>query len=108
GNAALTWLTRFPLDGLKLEEPFVRGLATDPKACALLEAVCGMAGAFDLEIVAEGVETEEQAAILARLGCDVAQGYLFSRPVPAARIDELLVPAPPRTAATAGATPGHA
>ncbi|MEA2218723.1 MAG: hypothetical protein QOJ35_1349 [Solirubrobacteraceae bacterium] len=117
GNAALTWLTRFPLDGLKLEAPFVRGLGTDPKAPALLEAVCGMAAAFDLEVVAEGVETEEQAAILGRYGCDVAQGYLFSRPVPAAQIDELLAsssspsPSPAvaiAAAAGAPATPRHA
>jgi diguanylate cyclase (GGDEF)-like protein/excisionase family DNA binding protein len=106
GNAALSWLTRFPLDGLKLEAPFVAGLGTDPKVRPLLEAVCGMAAAFDMQVVAEGVETEEQAAILAELGCAFAQGYLFSRPVTAGQLDPMLAAAPPRRAGTIG--DGHA
>ena len=104
GNAALTWLTRFPLAGLKLEAPFVRRLGEDPDVRRLLEAVCGMAAAFELEVVAEGVESEEQAAILASLGCTVAQGYLFSPPVPASGLEAMLASALPR-AADAG-TPG--
>jgi PAS domain S-box-containing protein/diguanylate cyclase (GGDEF)-like protein/excisionase family DNA binding protein len=96
GNAALTWLTRFPLTGLKLEAPFVRGLGADPKVRRLLEAVCRMAAAFDLAVVAEGVESEEQVTILEGLGCEVAQGYLFSRPVPAAQLEGMLATALPR------------
>jgi excisionase family DNA binding protein len=107
GNASLSWLTRFPLDGLKLEAPFVRGLGGDRKVRSLLKAACGMAAAFDLEVVAEGVESEEQATILEELGCQTAQGYLFSRPVPASRLDALLRSAlPPRTAAVAGRAGG--
>jgi diguanylate cyclase (GGDEF)-like protein/excisionase family DNA binding protein len=104
GNAALTWLTRFPLAGLKLEAPFVRGLGEDPSVRRLLGAVCGMAAAFELEIVAEGVESEEQATILSELGCEVAQGYLFSRPVPACGLETMLARALPRAASAA--TPG--
>ncbi|MDX6679907.1 MAG: hypothetical protein QOE31_3959 [Solirubrobacteraceae bacterium] len=103
GNAALSWLTRFPLDGLKLEAPFVGGLVTEPKLRSLLDAVCGMAKAFDLAVVAEGVETEEQAAILEGLGCHAAQGYLFSRPVPAAQLAPMLAAALPRALAIAPA-----
>lgn len=96
GNAALTWLTRFPLAGIKLEAPFVRGLGEDPNVRRLLEAVCGMAGAFDLAVVAEGVESEEQVTILEGLGCEVAQGYLFSRPLPASQLESMLARALPR------------
>ena len=105
GNAALTWLTRFPLSGLKLEGAVVRGLGTDPKVRALLDAVCGMAAAFELDVVAEGVEAEEQATILEELGCVVAQGYLFSRPVPAPQLEAMLGRAlpPAAPAASAGA-----
>ncbi len=96
GNAALSWLTRFPLDGVKLEAAFVGRLGSDPKVRSLLEAVCGMAAAFDLRVVAEGVETEEQAVTLEELGCAVGQGYLFSRPVPADRLEPVLAAALPR------------
>ena len=103
GNAALSWLTRFPLDGLKLEASFVAGLPTDAHVRPLLAAVCGMAQAFDLDVVAEGVETEDQAAILEQFGCTVAQGYLFSRPVPASQLAPMLAAALPRTLALAPA-----
>ena len=106
GNAALTWLTRFPLAGLKLEAPFVRGLGEDPAVRRLLEAVRGMAAAFELEVVAEGVESEEQATILSELGCEVAQGYLFSRPVPASGLETMLARAlPPAAHAKSPAAP---
>jgi excisionase family DNA binding protein len=90
GSSALSWLTRFPIDGLKLDAAYVRRLATDPKVRSLLGAVCSMAAAFDIQVVAVGVETEEQAAILEDFGCDLAQGYLFSRPVPASRLRVIL------------------
>jgi diguanylate cyclase (GGDEF)-like protein/excisionase family DNA binding protein len=106
GNAALSWLTRFPLDGLKLEAPFVNGLGDDPKNRSLLHAVCGMAAAFELEVVAEGVETEAQAAILEEAGCTVAQGYLFARPVPAGQLAGMLdARVPHATDATATEAP---
>ncbi|MEY2513164.1 MAG: hypothetical protein QOJ89_522, partial [bacterium] len=103
GNAALSWLTRFPLDGLKLEAAFVGGLGTEPHVRPLLDAVCGMAKAFGLDVVAEGVETEEQAAILEQLGCHAAQGYLFSRPVPASQLAPMLAAGLPRALALAPA-----
>lgn len=106
GNAALSWLTRFPLDGVKLEATFVAGLGSDRKVRPLLEAVCGMADAFDLQVVAEGVETEEQASILEELGCYVAQGYLFSRPVPAGQLAPFLAGGlAPVAVAVAGSVP---
>lgn len=89
-DAAVSWLTRFPLDGVKLEPDFVGRLGTDPAVRALLKAVCGMATAFEIKVMAEGVETEEQAAILEELGCQAAQGYLFCRPVSAGQLEPLL------------------
>lgn len=98
-DAAVSWLTRFPLDGVKLEPDFVGRLGLDPAVRALLKAVCGMATAFELKVVAEGVETEEQAAILEDLGCESAQGFLFSRPVQAGELEPLLAAGLPRLVA---------
>ncbi len=90
GESALSWLARFPLDGLKLDATYVSRLGAEPRIRSLLGAVCSMASAFDIQVVAAGVETEEQAAILEDFGCDLAQGYLFSRPVPAAQLRPML------------------
>jgi len=91
GSAALSWLTRFPLDGVKLDAAYIGRIGEDPKVGSLVGAVCAMAEAFGLQVVAVGVETEAQAATLAELGCDLAQGYLFSRPVPTAQLQPMLV-----------------
>ena len=95
GSSALSWLTRFPVDALKLDAAYVRRLAGDPQVRSLLGAVCAMAAAFDVQVVAVGVETDEQAAILEDFGCDYAQGHLFSRPVPASRLQVILADALP-------------
>ncbi len=107
GNASLSWLTRFPLDGLKLDATFVAALATDTKVRSLIEAIGGMARAFDLDVVAEGVETEEQATALEELHCQVAQGYLFGRPVPAGQLEATLASALPRASSRPGASPAQ-
>lgn len=99
GFSSLAYLKRFPLDELKIDKSFVDGLGTDPEDTAIVAAVMGMAHALDLGVVAEGVETADQAARLRTLGCDEAQGYYYGRPVPAEAIDELLVTG---TAAPAG------
>lgn len=105
GGSALSWLTRFPVDALKLDAAYVHRLSSDPKVRSLLGAVCAMAAAFDIQVVAVGVETEEQAAILEDFGCDLAQGYLFSRPVAASQLQVILaasLPGPAAVAAAAG------
>ena len=81
GYASLAYLRRLPLTGLKVDRSFVNGLGTDPEATAIVEAVCGIARGMSLELTAEGVETEEQLAELARIGYPRAQGYLFARPL---------------------------
>jgi diguanylate cyclase (GGDEF)-like protein len=92
GYSALSYLQRFPFDTLKIDRSFVQGVETEPASAALVRAIIGMAEALGLETVAEGVETEGQAAFLTGHGCRYAQGFLFSRPVSAGAIAALLQP----------------
>ncbi len=77
GYSSLSYLTRFPLDVLKLDRCFTRDVDTDPGAEGVVRAVVGMAHSLGLRVVAEGIDTEDQAQMLRRLGCDEGQGFLF-------------------------------
>jgi diguanylate cyclase (GGDEF)-like protein/PAS domain S-box-containing protein len=94
GYSSLSYLTRLPLDVLKVDRSFVGGLGVEPRDTAITEAIVAMSQALSLRVVGEGVETEQQLAELSRLGCDVAQGYYFSRPVPADEISVMLARGP--------------
>jgi diguanylate cyclase (GGDEF)-like protein/PAS domain S-box-containing protein len=94
GYSSLTYLRRFPVDGVKLDQSFVRGIGVDPGDAAIVEAVVGLAVALGKVCIAEGVETVDQADALTALGCDSAQGYLFSEPLTAEEVTELLVATP--------------
>lgn len=83
GYSSLERLQSFPVFKLKIDMSFVRGMDTHSGNCAIVTAVIGMAKALKLETVAEGVETEAQAALLTQLQCDEAQGYLYSKAIPA-------------------------
>jgi EAL domain-containing protein (putative c-di-GMP-specific phosphodiesterase class I) len=83
GYSSLAYLRRFPVDVLKLDRAFIEGLGTGAdttQARAIVRAVIEMAHALQLTLVAEGIETADQAAALRRLGCDLGQGFWFARP----------------------------
>lgn len=90
GYSSLAYLKRFPIDVLKIDKSFVAGLPEDAENEALVRAVVAMGRALELNVLAEGVETEAQLQLLARIGCDQYQGYLRSRPVPADAFLQLL------------------
>ena len=79
GYSALAYLQRLRIDRLKIDRSFVRGVDTDERQAALVRACIALGQALDLELVAEGVETEGQAAVLRKLGCETAQGWLYAR-----------------------------
>jgi diguanylate cyclase (GGDEF)-like protein/PAS domain S-box-containing protein len=87
GYSSLAYLRSFPVDVLKVDQSFIDGLGPDPEDSAIVAAIVNLAATLELDAIAEGVETEEQLELLRQLGCDEAQGYLFSRPLPA---DEML------------------
>ena len=88
GYSSLSYLKRFPIDIIKIDRSFVREITTDPDDAAITQAIISMAKNLKREVIAEGVETSDQASTLRREGCHLMQGYLFSRPLPA---DEFLV-----------------
>lgn len=90
GYSSLAQLKQLRFDVLKIDREFVRDLGNSPSGRAIVESIVGLAKSFDLDLVAEGVETEVAARALLELGCHRAQGYLFSRPVSAERCGELL------------------
>ncbi len=90
GYSSLSYLTHLPLDALKVDRSFVDGLGVKPRDSAITEAIIAMSRALSLEVIAEGVESARQADVLRRLGCDIAQGYWFSRPVSESSITALL------------------
>lgn len=91
GQSSLAYLQQLPADVLKIDQAFVRSLHhADSADHVLVETMIGLAHRLGFRVVAEGVETVEAADILTRLGCEEAQGFLFSRPIEAVRIDQLI------------------
>ena len=93
GYSSLSALQRFPIERLKIDRSFVAGVGGNGNDEALVSAIVALAKRLSIEVVAEGVETEEQARYLTELGCRELQGYLFSRPLPAAEAAVMLPPA---------------
>ncbi len=90
GYSSLGYVKRFPLSFLKIDRSFVAELGRNGRDAAIVSAIAEMARALGARVVAEGVETEEQLAGVRKLGCELAQGYLFARPLPPDEIDALL------------------
>jgi EAL domain-containing protein (putative c-di-GMP-specific phosphodiesterase class I) len=83
GYSSLIYLKRLPVSMLKIDQSFVRDMVNNADDLAIVEGVIGLANAFRLQVIAEGVETVEHGTMLLQLGCDLAQGYGISRPMPA-------------------------
>jgi EAL domain-containing protein (putative c-di-GMP-specific phosphodiesterase class I) len=91
GYSSLNYLKRFPIDTLKIDKTFVADVCRDPHDTAIVRAIITLGHALDLTVIAEGVETQEQLQYLSSLGCDVVQGFLFSKSLSAPAFEELLI-----------------
>jgi len=92
GHSSLAYLTRLPLDQLKIDRSFVRNIGLQATDSVIIQTIIGMGNNLGLEVLAEGVETEAQRAFLAAHGCRLCQGFLFGRPVPAEKFTLSLTP----------------
>jgi PAS domain S-box-containing protein/diguanylate cyclase (GGDEF)-like protein len=90
GYSPLTYLCDLPIDVVKIDRSFVSQLGQGTRDLSIVEAVISLARTLDLDVVAEGVETEDQAEMLRTLGCTYGQGYLFSRPIPTAELEDMI------------------
>ena len=94
GYSSLSYLRRFPVDMIKIDQSFVAGVCAEPQDEAIVGAVIRLAHEFGMSVVAEGVEEQRQRTAITKLGCDMAQGYLFARPMSADAIAGHLAGAP--------------
>ncbi|HLH39293.1 MAG TPA: EAL domain-containing protein [Bryobacteraceae bacterium] len=90
GYSSFSYLEALHFNSLKIDQSFVARVSLEPESHAIVDSIIRLAHALDMTVVAEGIETQEQAEVLAKLGCDAGQGYYFSRPVDAARAEEQL------------------
>ncbi len=91
GYSSLSYLTRLPLHELKIDQSFVRNLGLRPTDDVIVQTIIGMASTLGLDVIAEGVETEQQKNFLARHGCHLYQGYLLGRPMPVAELEAMVL-----------------
>jgi EAL domain-containing protein (putative c-di-GMP-specific phosphodiesterase class I) len=96
GYSGLSQIARLPIDALKIDRAFIANMTTSTEQMAIVSTIINLAKALNMFVVGEGVETEEQAKRLQALGCDQAQGYLFSHPVPVGQTAQLLAAPAPR------------
>jgi EAL domain-containing protein (putative c-di-GMP-specific phosphodiesterase class I) len=89
GYSSLSYLQRYPIDKIKIDRSFIANLGIERESVAVVQAIVKLARALRLDVIAEGVETTEQRDQLIDIGCEEIQGYLYSRPVDSARIDEM-------------------
>jgi EAL domain-containing protein (putative c-di-GMP-specific phosphodiesterase class I) len=90
GYSSLSYLSRFPVDSLKIDRSFIDEVASARSHASITAAIIAMGHSLNMEVVAEGVETEAQMAFLAQHGCDIVQGFFFSHPLPFADLREFM------------------
>lgn len=91
GYSSLSYLARFPLDELKIDRAFIKDIDEVPKQVTLIENIINLGKALNMSLVAEGVETREQAILLSNLNCDYIQGFHFYRPQPKQELESVLL-----------------
>jgi EAL domain-containing protein (putative c-di-GMP-specific phosphodiesterase class I) len=97
GYSSLAYLTKLPMDQLKIDQSFVRNIGIKHTDGVIVQTIIGMARNLELEVIAEGVETQAQQKFLALHGCTLYQGYLFGKPTPLAEFEALLTAVVPCT-----------
>jgi EAL domain-containing protein (putative c-di-GMP-specific phosphodiesterase class I) len=101
GYSSLKYLQMFPIDEIKIDKSFIQSMTSRVDCAAIVSAIAGLGRNLDIETTAEGVETMEQFVFLRTAGCQLAQGYFFSRPVPLSNLSFDRAPAVPRDAKVA-------
>lgn len=92
GYSSLAWLIQLPINTLKIDRSFIQSMLHKKDSRKIISSVVGLGRSLDIDVIAEGVETEEEAEMLREIGCLYAQGYLFGRPAPAAETQKTLIP----------------
>jgi diguanylate cyclase (GGDEF)-like protein len=96
GYSSLSYLRMFPFDKIKIDKSFVQGLGEDPSALSIVDAILSMGRNLDMDVIAEGIETEQQLKILHRQHCAEVQGFLLGRPIPSDAVGQYIDDAAPR------------
>ena len=91
GYSSLSYLTQLPLDQLKIDRSFVRNLGIKHSDAVIVQTIIGMASSLGIEVISEGVETNEQRAFLERAGCMAYQGYLYGNPAPLEEFGDMML-----------------
>ena len=94
GYSSLRYLSRFPIDTVKIDQAFVRGISKNSEDRAIIQSIVALAHNLGLGVTAEGVETEEQLEFLKELGCDHGQGFIFGRPMESQKLENLIGDSP--------------
>jgi EAL domain-containing protein (putative c-di-GMP-specific phosphodiesterase class I) len=105
GYSSLSYLHQLPVDALKIDRSFVSNMMTDATSASIVESIVALGHTLGAQVIAEGVETEDQLERLRRLKCDLAQGYYFSRPLEVEQVTALIAP---RGAGNRGTAPSIA
>jgi EAL domain-containing protein (putative c-di-GMP-specific phosphodiesterase class I) len=90
GYSSLSYLQQFPFNSLKIDRSFVKNMEEKQEKAALIRSIIALAHSLGLSVVAEGVETKQQLEMLREIGCEIGQGYLFSRPLPGKELEDYL------------------